>query len=62
MAANQLYHAVVDLSQSLRQVVAWLGSDHTAFDERQRIATFLANNSVTRDRGPRIDAKDHDRF
>jgi hypothetical protein len=62
VAPNQLYHAVVDLSQSLREIVARFRADHSAFHQRQRIATFLANYSVTRDRGARIDAKDHDRF
>jgi hypothetical protein len=58
--ADQLGYTVVYVRKSLRQVVARLGANHAAFHERQRIATFLSNNPVTRDRGARIDAKDHD--
>jgi len=55
-----LNDAFVDFRQALRQRVARLRADHAALDERQRIAAFLPNYSITRDGGARIDPKDHD--
>jgi len=58
VTANQLENSIVDLGQSPRQIITWLGADHATLDERERIAAIHPNYAVACNRGPGIDPED----